>query len=298
MEMLHQKLLKENIGVRLAINPTTLRAAFPDPKPVFWNPPKDRYAYGRTSRKFLPHDRGGEDDTGIFDAYIREQLPSDFKINLPELQGEEGAIAINRLMNLTKAIYLSAFIETNPRERIQRGQFKDALLDLIDKQSRFGRSLELLRHTENIEEEIRQWCLEAKELYDRLGRTALIADKIEKANAVAAAQAQIEDLWRDRHAVVLMISRVSMPVCKAEATYLISVCKHEEAERAQTRAEYATGEDSAILKQQAIEAWQDARGAWRTYNEGNIADLGNFPGRAAQAQMLAARAEKFASLKP
>jgi hypothetical protein len=95
-----------------------------------------------------------------------------------------------------------------------------------------------------------------------------------------------------------MIIRVAFPLGKSEASFLIAYCKHEMAERAQTRADYAVGEDAASLKQQAIEAWMDARAAWRTYNEGNVVALHNFPGRSSQIKVLSARAEKFAGMKP
>ncbi|HEV3386321.1 MAG TPA: hypothetical protein VG097_15980, partial [Gemmata sp.] len=76
MELLSQKLSKEGVGVRLAINPAQLIAAFPEPKPTFWNPPDDRFAYGRVSRMFLPKDQGGADDSPpqrIYDLFQQSQ---------------------------------------------------------------------------------------------------------------------------------------------------------------------------------------------------------------------------------
>jgi hypothetical protein len=126
MEVLDQKLLKENVEVRLAINPTALRASFPDPKPAFWNPPNDRFAFGRTARKFLPRDRGGEDEAPpgarIFDAYYLEQLPTDFKIKLPpQLQGNDAAITGERLFQTTKQIYASKFLLPLPGNTSKEG---------------------------------------------------------------------------------------------------------------------------------------------------------------------------------
>ena len=55
--------------------------AFPEPKPAFWNPAGDEFAYGRAARTFLPKDQGGDADRfnpagrDSIDAYIRSQLP-------------------------------------------------------------------------------------------------------------------------------------------------------------------------------------------------------------------------------
>ena len=80
----------------------------------------------------------------------------------------------------------------------------------------------------------------------------------------------------------------------AEATLLLALCKHEMAERSQTRFERATGTDVARLRLDAIASWQTADSAWRSYRERSAAHAG-FPGRAAHAQSLAARAEKLKS---
>jgi hypothetical protein len=302
MEMLHQK-LKDTLGVRLAINPKVFLSTFPDPKPIFWNPPNDRFAYGRTTRTFLPRDRGGADEALppnrlFFDAYILEQVPSGLHITLPELQGSDNQIASERLLAQSGGIYIQAFIEPpNPRERIQRGQFQDAIRDLTEKRDSFEKYRELLRYNANVDKEIQAWCIKAKVLYANLARTVLIADKDERASAVSEAQTAIERHWREEGgSVALIISRVSAPICDAEATFLLGLCKHEMAERKQTRADYATGEDAARLKEEATEAWSDALKAWGTYLESS-GPQASIPGRIAEANALKDRAVKFAKQK-
>jgi len=325
MEMLHQK-LKDTLGVRLAIKPTVFRSAFPDPKPTFWNPPNDRFAYGRVARTFLPRDRGGDDETApspnrMYDVYIGEQLPSGLVIFLPELQGNDTKTASDRLLGVTRAIYMHAFVETsdqapnarersqrqdapggserdwegqtrNPREQIQRGQFQDAIHDLVDKRDRFEKHLERLRYATDMDMLIQAWCVVTKQLYEDLGRTVLIPNKDEKASALAEAQAAIDKHWRD-DAVTLMINRVSAPICRAEATFLFAKCKHEMAERTQARADHATKEDAAKLKEQATEAWREALSAWQTYQENNAPQTNNLR-QIAEATALTDRAAKFA----
>jgi hypothetical protein len=192
---------------------------------------------------------------------------------------------------------LASFIATpNPRERIQRGHFQDAIRDLIEKQDVFGKGSESLRYAPDVEEQIKRWCIRVRELYEKLGRTAIIADKFERDSELKACQVEIESHWSDL-AVGHMINRVSTPICKLEVAFLLSLCKHEEAERAQTEADYAKGEDVAIIKQKAKEAWINARAAWRNYYEGYNAGQDLLLGRGIQAKTLSARAEKFADAK-
>src|SRR5579872_2719414 len=156
MEMLQEKLHKEGVGgshkegggVRLSINPANYRAAFPDPKPNYWNPLEDRFAYGRTARTFLPRDLGGSDEAEVprlYDAYQSEQLPTAFKPVLPDLVAIDPQVATdtaNQLFNSTRHLYAVSFLgmpnprdlmtaiapvgSISPRERIHRGFFQDA----------------------------------------------------------------------------------------------------------------------------------------------------------------------------
>jgi hypothetical protein len=154
--------------------------------------------------------------------------------------------------------------------------------------------LETLRNAGQLDIQVQDWCVRARELYEELGRTALIADKAEQASAKSSIQAAIESHWREP-TVLLMISRASAPVCKIETSFLLALCKHEEAERTQTQADYASGEDIVGIKQKAKDAWFNARAAWRTYFEGYNASQETIPGRSIQAKALSARAEKMAN---
>jgi hypothetical protein len=320
MEMLNQKLAKEGVAVRLAINPTQYLAAFPDPKPTFWNTPEDRFTYGRVSRMFLPREQGGADDAPfpdrLYDQFQQYQLPSGFNSAVPELRALDAPEVAKDIRDQnyfkTRQIFSIAFLgapspreqntmvaivaSPNPRERIQRGFFQDALRDLIEKQDIFVRVMETVRNTPDVEEQIRHWGLSAKELSLNLGRTAIIADKAEKSNELSAIRAAYDAHMRDP-TTLLMLNRVYAPICKLETAFLLSLCKHEEAERTQTQADYATGEELVGIRQRAQEAWITARSAWRTYFEGFNGSQESLPGRAVQAKTLSARAEKFANAK-
>ncbi len=300
MEMLHQK-LKDPLGVQLAISPNRLQANFADPKPAFWNPPNDRYAYGRVARTFLPRDLGGSDEAPssnrLYDLYWQDQEPK-ISIRLPELQGLDTPLVNDRLIMTVRNMYNHSFLEAPyPRERIQRGQFQVAIRDLTEKRDNFRRYRELLHNTTNVDKVIRDWCVRAKELYDNLARTVLIADKEARAAATAEAQMLIEKHWHEEGgAVSLMIGRSSASICDAEAAFLLALCKHEMAERKQALADHATTEEAARLKEEAAEAWGDALKAWGTYLESS-GPQASIPGRIAEATTLRDRAAKYAQKK-
>ena len=144
--------------------------------------------------------------------------------------------------------------------------FRDATRDLNEKQENFVKSMEAIRNTADVEDQIKIWGRTAKDLVAGLGRTAIIADKNEKTTEAAAIRAAYDAHLRDP-AVLLMFGRVYAPICNEEAAFLLGLCKHEEAERTQTQADYATGEDIASVRQRAKEAWITARSQWRTYFE-------------------------------
>lgn len=295
-----KKLKEQKLEVRLAVDAARLQAAFPDPKPAFWNPPTDRLAYLRVARGFLPTDLGGADASPpsplrLYESYIRDMLPAGVLQTPEQLRDSEDAA--KRLRAAGVGLYLAAFFDPpNPRERIQRGQFQDAAKDLVAKQDLFGKGIERRRNSPDAQNEIRKWVAMAQQLYDELGRAGLIADRDARAAAITAATAAIDNHWRTGGAVQLLVDSVVGEVGQAEATYLLALCKHEQAERAQSRLEHAAGSDVAALKRDTVEAWKTALAEWRTY-EGFAAAHRGFAGREAHAERLKTRAEQLAGQK-
>ncbi|WP_439626566.1 hypothetical protein [Gemmata sp.] len=287
--------LKGELPVRLAVDPVSLRNAFQDPKPAYWNPPGDPFAYGRVLRTFLPVDEGGTDRNPpggrLTDQYTRSQLPSEVLTIPAELRGnDEAAERVRALMAQAYAVAFFNPSNPNPRERIERGQFQDAAVDLVTRQDQFGYGLERLRNNQRAEPEIRAWAEAARELYDQQGLAAT-------PEARQAAAAAVEDHWkRNGQLVQLMIDRVTAELGHAEATFLLALCKHEQAERVQARLEAATGPGAELLKRDATDAWKAAVGEWQTYAE-RAAVQARFPGRADHVKALTARAEALANAK-
>jgi hypothetical protein len=255
---------------------------------------------------FLLRDKGGVDDAPpspnrLYETYRREQVPLSLLVTLPGLQGVDlqiVQIVNDRLFNTNGGIYIGSFIESpNPRESIQRGRFQDAIRELTVKRDNFGKYKEIIRNNPNADKEIKEWCQRAQVLYANKANTVLIADSATKASAEAEALTAIEKHWRDDGGPLsLVISRVSIPVCDAEAAFLLALCKHEMAERKQTQADYAKGEDAARLEEDAIEAWSDSLKAWGTYMDVSEPQIG-IPGRIEEANAMRDRAAKFAHKK-
>ncbi len=293
---LFQAKLGAALNVKFAFDLKTLESlqgALPQPKPAFWNPPIDDFAYGRASRSYLPlelggNDRGVKDASRLYEMSLTAQIPPEvFRVReyqrlAPAAVQRLGASAVERLA--------VAFIEApNPRERIQRGHFQDAAVELVSKQEAFAAGLERLRAADTGQqtEAIREWVARTNQLYDDLTR----AESITKdPQAAAHVQEEIGKQWRLRPAQ-LIVDQLSAEVGRAEAAYLLALCKHEQAERAQVRVGQ-TGTDTNRAKTEARAAWRTTLGAWHTYEQLASAHEG-FPGRAANARELSQRAAKF-----
>jgi hypothetical protein len=156
---------------------------------------------------------------------------------------------------------------------------------VVTKQEHFAAGLERLRNADP--GAMKEWIETANQLYEELGLTRLNMDKAAEAQVTS----QIENHWKQLGAQ-LLVDKASAEVGRAEASYLLALCKHEQAERLQARLERGSGAEAARLKSEAALAWKTALSAWRTYEQIAAAHSG-FPGRAAHAGALAARAAKF-----
>ena len=130
---------------------------------------------------------------------------------------------------------------------------------------------------------MKEWIVAANLLYAELGAARLNNDRAEE----TAALGQVESHWRQPGAQ-LLVDRASAEVGRTEASFLLGLCKHEQAERTQARLERAPATEAARLKTDALDAWSTALSAWRTYKQVKEAHAG-FPGRTAHADALAAR---------
>ena len=319
MALLEEKTRAE-VGARLASDPTALRERFiapvsagagvPSGDVKFWNPPGDRYALGRVLATFTPAEEGGADRgessqvqryKGVLykNLYLQAMLPLSLLRLPPEIKTQA---VLDRLFSLGIGQYLAAYYTPpTPRERLQRGQYQDAMRYLADKQDFYALGLERVRTNASTNASmISAWCKSAEGPYAALHQ-ARYPDPLQRQPQpdsdpdVMAARAAVDEFWRSTALVAtVIIDQVTAGVGLAEATFLLALAKHEAAERQQMRAERASGADAASAKAAAGAAWREAANMWQTCLE-RLGAVPEFPGRTEHAKALAARAKSLAA---
>ena len=298
MELLEGR-LKAEAPVKLAVGPAKLRDRFTAAAPGgpglpaadvrFWAPPEaDRFAYVRALATFLPVSEGGTDraDSGVslYQQYALSQVPMTVFAVPPELREIE---LRQRLQGAAFNAYKAAFLDPpTPQERLQRGQFLEAIRSLDLKADAFKKGLERLR-SEKDAAAVAEWCRQANELFSNLDAARRFGPE-----NVPKASDDLERFLRVQGAIgQLIVDGASAKVGLAQASYLEALCRHEMAERKQVRADRAAGPGRDT--DDAAQAWREARNAWRSYLERSAAHAG-FPGRIDHAKTLAARADRLA----
>jgi hypothetical protein len=303
---------KGELDARLSVDVIALRDRFAAPAPggpgladvKVWNPPGDGLAYTRVLGSFLPAEEGGHDRRSpgqrLLDLYQGSLFPRQIFAGADVLPRDlVPQPAKDRLILAAASGYQAAFLAApTPRERMQRGQIQDATRFLSDRQDAFARGQEQVRNA--TPEQIAEWVKTANELYLALRRAEYPNENQTRPNpptdpAVAAARGAIEDFWRTTAPVAQgIIARATARSGLAEASYLLALAKHEEAERQQLRADKVGGADGVRAKASAANAWAEASNTWRSYLE----QAASFPVRVAHARTLQARADAFAAKMP
>jgi hypothetical protein len=312
MALLEEKTRAE-LGARLSVDPAALRERFVAPVSTgagvpagdvkFWNPPGDRYAFGRALATFTPAEDGGADrgesSRRYMDLYLQAMLPPTLLRLPPEIKTQA---ARERLFLLGVGQYLTAYYTSpTPRERLQRGQYQDAMQYLTNKQDFYALGLERVRaNTSANAENLLIWCKAVDEVYAMLHQAKYPDDRQTQSlpdsdPGVAAAKSRVEDFWKSSALpATVIIDQATAGVGLAEATFLLAMAKHEAAERQQVRAERASGADAVSAKAAAGAAWREAASMWQTCLE-RLAAVPEFPGRTEHAKALAARAKSLAA---
>jgi hypothetical protein len=303
---------KADLGVVLAVDLKAMRDRFAAAPPAgpgladvkVWNPPGDGLAYPRVLASFLPPDEGGTDrrpqGQRLVDLYPLTRIPAREILFGPGVlpEGLTFPAVADRLRNAAGHGYEAAFVTPPaPVERLQRGQLQDATRMLTERQDGFARGQEQIRKV--TPEEIDAWVKTANRVYAALRQAEYPDPTQTRPNpptdpAVAAARQTVEDFWRVTGPVAQAVAaRITARIGLAEASYLLALAKHEEAERQQLRAEKADGASAARVKATAANAWAEAANTWRSYLDQG-ASLPGLEARNAHARRLAARAESLA----
>ncbi|OWK47080.1 hypothetical protein [Fimbriiglobus ruber] len=308
--------------VRLAIDPVGLRQRFADESKLgdvrFWNPVGDLFGYTRVLESYLPVDQGGTGiGANVFRAYEESTLPADLLATarngiappsiaplipdlLPKSELDLGAPEIIRLIGgRAIAVFVASFVvPPYPREQIERGQFFDVTPRLVQKRKLFTAAQERVRTDRNQEQVIREWAKKVKDL-SVAASVARDKEKTDPAGYLNAQQNMVAFMKQEGGPIDALIDVAMCDAGAAESTYLLALCVHEQAERAQIRYERivddATHKDAAdAARAKAAEAWTEAKGWWVRYEPFAAEQSKRFPGRGSHAHALAERATHLA----
>ncbi len=285
-----QEKVKDSVGVRLAVDwPAAVKAAegAGGGKVWGWNPPADPFTPVRALGSFLPLEQGGLDPTppqkleSVFLQYNLARLPIDRLFRQPPGLGNKRAQ--DDLSGWAANAYRDAFlVSPNSRERLQRGQYNAAVADLVRRRDDFTK---LLGNT-TPDESMREWYSSLATVYNRVTQAQTPADE---AAARDTADKFIRNSGRQvERAVGGMIAEAGV----GEASYLLALAAHEQAEAADAAAARAEREGGgADARKAAKEQWTRAANGWRRYAPYADAQDASFPGRKATADALTARAD-------
>lgn len=290
-----QEKLKETVGVAAAVDwaaaVKTAEGAAGGAPVGGWNPKGDRYTPVRVLGSFLPLDQGGLDTTpekdAMFVQYDFARLPMDRLLRTPV--GVENPDAKRALMAMAAVAFKAAFLTTpTPREKIQRGQYNSAVSDLVKQNDAFAAPV---RAGTAQADDLKDWYRGLNGAYNR-------ASQAQGSGGEEAARAEADKFLRAggrylERAVGGMVAEAGA----GEASYLLAVAAHEQAEAAEAaavRTEREGGPTAAEARKAAKALWVKAANGWGRYAEYAEAQAASFPGRKANADAMAARAGKLA----
>lgn len=295
-----QSVLPANDKIILGIDPVAVQKRFQEALqgPAFtgctvhvWNQPGIPNTPVRALRSFLTAEDGGVDRAGRQMQFMVELTPwNALPQIIRELPGEPG----QKLQQLYHVPFVAFTMEPRmPRELVLRGRFPEASKMLVGQLDGYRDQRARLRAQTTLQTDVSNWCSQAIDAYGELLRlegqsTTPGGRSSASPAALAAARNRVNQLWKESGKVVILVQGLSAGPLAAETTYLLALCKQEQAERAQARLDAATraGKSmSASDAKRARDAWKPAADWWQTYLEEYPAGAG-----AASARLLRARA--------
>lgn len=257
----------------------------------------------RSLRQFLPREEGGADASSQAgkpnrrDVYLLEMLPL---YVLPEpirkVPGRPGKLMLDTFGNQFLLFVLEPRM---PRDLALRGRYDEAAAKLVDVLDRVRDQRSVIAAQANLEQQAFQWCDAIRDVEGALLRTEAEA-AVKNPQALEArriAHLRQEQLLKDNQAVLLYLEKLSSEPRMVDAMYLLALCKHEQAERAQARLEAYSGNrpQTADLKA-SQDAWKAAAERWRQFLEERSRGPYAAAARLARARALAALGQREAAI--
>jgi hypothetical protein len=288
------------LGVKLAADPRGLadRFAHAQAPAAVWAPPDgELFSYTRVLSSFLPKSAGGllPTDLRLPEQMVSALIPSFRDARPPGLKSDEAA---DTLVNRLRGEFGAVFIGPGLQEKVHRGQFNEVSRALIEADKPFAAAEARARAAAGQEKAVQTWVARANEVYQRLSAARLPENRAHLPEAEAA----VAQFWRQDAAASPVADGPGAAAGRAEVGYLLALCKHEQAERAQLRFERASAAPGDRAKAaagqaraEAETAWAAAADAWGRYAPYTDRQEATFPGRGDHARKLTARAARLAA---
>jgi hypothetical protein len=165
--------------------------------------------------------------------------------------------------------------ERLPRDLELRGHYDEAVAILVAIQGEL-RQQRQRGADPDLENEVVKWCDKAIQVYADIfraqrARSSARTQGLEADAALAQAVLAQKNLWDQSDKLKQFLDAAAAEPMLSEVTYLLALCKHEQAARAQVRLEEGRrGNKAAPADENAARsAWQSAASWWETYLDEN-----------------------------
>src|SRR5438132_13105820 len=285
--------------VRLGVDPAALVKKFteaaqaPEMKGVhvrIWNLPGDPSSPIRVLRGFLPESEGGVDKARLREQYLaqlvpREYFPAKFRELTPQLTAQllvafmTPFIPFHTQAKMSQEFLLrwmpdlatpvggknasqkAPLLQMNrfPRDLMLRGRFDEATTTLVLMSTELERRVQLVQ-LRNANQELENWCRQANELFN----AAQQAQQARNQEALEQAGERVKQFLQNGKIARAFLEAGAAAPMLHDVTYLLALCKHEQAERLQAQEDQARAEKKAGPKNLA-DAWLEAADWWERY---------------------------------
>jgi hypothetical protein len=273
MRTLQDDLLPPAVTVRLAVEPQQQLQQFTATEGIKESGGTVRIRQGSAGllRRFLPEEEGGMDRDHRKDRFQLALAP--FQVMPPQIQELQGKLR-ERIWSYFGASFVSQRLDPRlPRDLVLRGRFKEAAALLVKHLTEVRNLKAQLQATPDLPEQYARWKAAMYSAYGDLERAQSEARRSGSPLAVETARSRIEQVWRENlSTLTLMVSVGAVDFREALLTYWQAQCLHEQAERADLRAEQLARAGPELkleqksARQAARMAWKECAGWWENVN--------------------------------
>jgi hypothetical protein len=182
-------------------------------------------------------------------------------------------------------------LTSGSRDEMVHGRYEEATVPLVELRDELRKLKSLVQNDPALQEQLLKWSEDFRGAYADLLRAERTSHGDRQ--GVQAARARVAGLWAKNEGplTALMLGSASEPL-GGVTTYFLALCKHEQAERLQVKADHAGPQASAEAARAAAEAWKGAADWWETYLTENTLTVWTPTARSLRARALASMGNK------